>query len=147
MRVGCERRVDINDEEDDAPMWKNATSPPRLDSLLIANQLKQYCLEINRYQLLFSPSSSLSNLSKGQFSYAPDGQCTDVPLTSPFVCNEIKECRYFDCRSLFPRLNLDARVARESEKSFFREQRNHDGGLRWPRPRTGQAGPFSINAY
>jgi len=44
-----QRRVDINDEEDDAPMWKNATSPPRLDSLLIANQLKQYCLEINRY--------------------------------------------------------------------------------------------------
>ena len=68
-------------------------------------------------------------------------------LDFSFVCNEIKNASYFGLQGLFPRPKSDARGGEAESPRRAREQRNADGGLRWPRPRTGQAGPFSIACW
>lgn len=47
MRWHNKRKADGEHEDADAPTWKNTTEPSRLDSLLIANQIKQYCSQIS----------------------------------------------------------------------------------------------------
>jgi translation initiation factor 3 subunit H len=46
MRWHNKRKCEGDHEDADAPSWKNTVQPLRLDSLLIANQIKQYCSQI-----------------------------------------------------------------------------------------------------
>jgi|ERR1712176_1279852 len=46
VRWQFKRRGDAIDDEDATSPWKHTALPPRLDSLLVANQIKQYCAEI-----------------------------------------------------------------------------------------------------
>lgn len=47
LRWHGKRRGEPDDDEVHAPLWKNTTEPLRLDTLLITNQVRQYCLEMN----------------------------------------------------------------------------------------------------
>jgi len=46
-RLYHKRKGDVIDPDTDTLTWKNTTKPIRLDSLLITNQIKQYCSQIN----------------------------------------------------------------------------------------------------
>jgi len=49
LRWHNKRKAEGDQEDADAPTWKNTTQPPRLDSLLIANQIHQYCTQIGAH--------------------------------------------------------------------------------------------------
>jgi translation initiation factor 3 subunit H len=49
VRWHNKRKAEGEHDDADAPTWKNTTQPPRLDSLLIANQIQQYCTQINTH--------------------------------------------------------------------------------------------------
>jgi len=49
LRWHSKRKAEGDHDDADAPTWKNTTQPPRLDSLLIANQIQQYCSQISTH--------------------------------------------------------------------------------------------------
>jgi len=54
------RRTDVDDEAD-APNWKTTIHPPRLDSLLITNQIQQYCSRIGGHSVCAFSKLHLTN--------------------------------------------------------------------------------------
>lgn len=48
LRWHAKRKGDTG-EDFHAPLWKSSAQPPRLDSLLIANQIQEYCMEISSH--------------------------------------------------------------------------------------------------
>jgi translation initiation factor 3 subunit H len=54
------RKTDADDEAD-APNWKNTIHPPRLDSLLITNQIQQYCSRIGSHSICAFAKLQLTN--------------------------------------------------------------------------------------
>jgi len=49
LRWHNKRKAEVEQDDADSLTWKNTTQPPRLDSLLIANQIHQYCTQINAH--------------------------------------------------------------------------------------------------
>jgi len=49
LRWHAKRKSETEDEDLQNPLWKSISQPPRLDSLLIANQIQNYCTGINSH--------------------------------------------------------------------------------------------------
>jgi len=69
------RKTDADDEVD-APNWKATIHPPRLDSLLITNQIQQYCSRIGCHSICAFAKLQLTNtlaISDALSSYEAEG--------------------------------------------------------------------------
>jgi len=49
LRWHAKRRGENDKDDLQTPLWKSTAEPPRLDSLLIANQIREYCTGINSH--------------------------------------------------------------------------------------------------
>jgi translation initiation factor 3 subunit H len=49
LRWHAKRRGENDEDDMQTPLWKSTAEPPRLDSLLIANQIREYCTGINSH--------------------------------------------------------------------------------------------------
>jgi translation initiation factor 3 subunit H len=64
IRWQSKRKNEIDHEDVEALTWKNITLPPRLDSLLITNQIRQYCAKIGTQSMRAFSTLHLSNVNR-----------------------------------------------------------------------------------